>query len=208
MKAELQAFEFSASEQAAIARAMDTEKPWDHGDVVDIRKRIKMFHLRLNGDVCCYCQRDLRGEFQLVIDVEHVLPSSKFKPQVFEIWNLGASCKRCNMSIKKADTSFFLGTGPFLDSAQYKLAHPNLDDVERHLIRLVQQAGRSRIVKYVIRESEKGRYTYDYFRLAELETSSYDEAQGANRTDLAYPLEFETMRSRVDALRAEAASGA
>lgn len=207
MKAELKAFEFSAAEQAAIAAAMTTAKPWDQAEVADIRKRIKEFHLVLNEHVCCYCQRDLKGEFKLVIDVEHVLPSSKFKPQTFEIWNLSASCKRCNMCIKKADIAFLdvEGAGSLLDSARYKLAHPNFDNVEEHLVRLAQQAGRVRIVKYMIKTATKGQYTYDYFRLLELETNSYDEAQGANRVHPAHPTELEAMRSRVEALRAQTA---
>src|SRR4051794_34366603 len=127
MKAELEAFEFSAAEQAAIAAAMATEKPWEQVEVADIRKRIKTFHLELNEHVCCYCQRDLKGEFAMVIDVEHILPTSVFKPQTFEIWNLSASCKRCNMQIKQADVTFLEEAGTLLDSARYKLAHPNFD---------------------------------------------------------------------------------
>lgn len=205
MKPELEAFEFSAAEQAAIATAMATAKPWDQAEVADIRKRIKRFHLALNEHVCCYCQRDLQGEFKMVIDVEHVLPTSKFKPQTFEIWNLSASCKRCNMHIKKADVAFLEEAGSLLDSARYKLAHPNFDDAEEHLVRLVQQAGRTRIVKYMIKTAAKGQYSYDYFRLLELETNSYDEAQGANRTDPIHTSELEIMRSRVEALCAQTA---
>lgn len=201
MRAELKAFKFSVAELAAIDVAMATAKPWKHDGVVEIRKRIKKFHLALNEEVCCYCQRDLKGEFEMVIDVEHVLPSSKFKSQTFEIWNLSASCKRCNMHIKKADLTFLEKVGSLLDSARYKLAHPNFDDVEEHLVRLVQQVGRKRIAKYMIKTAAKGLYTYDYFHLKELETNSYDDAQGANWTDPAHMSELEIMRSRVETLR-------
>lgn len=205
MKAELEAFEFSAAEKEAIKAAMATPKPWEQAEVAEVRQRIKKFHLALNEHVCCYCQRDLNGEFEMVIDVEHVLPTSKFKSQTFEIWNLSASCKRCNMRVKKADVAFLEEAGSLLDSARYKLAHPNFDDVEEHLVRLSQQAGRKRIVRYMIKTAAKGQYTYDYFRLLELEINSYDEAQGANQTDPANPSEFETMRSRVEALLVQTA---
>jgi len=207
MKAELAAFEFSVAEQTAITAAMATAKPWDHADVSGIRARIKDFHLALNEHVCCYCQRDLTGEFAMVIDVEHVLPSSKFKALIFKIWNLSASCKRCNLKIKQADVGFLEAFGCLNDSARYKLAHPNFDDVEEHLVRLMQQAGRTRIIKYMVKTTTKGQYTFDYFRLKELETNSYDEAQGANQTDPAHASEFETMRSRVEELYAQAATG-
>lgn len=200
MKAEITGFVFDDEEQAAIAEAMSAAKPWYHPVVKGIRKRIKEFHLNMTADTCCYCQRDLNGEFTLVIDVEHVLPSSLYKPQTFQMWNLSASCKRCNMDIKKNDVSFLQGNGSLEDSARYKLAHPNFDDVEDHLLRLVQQVGRTRIVKYVKRTRDKGNYTYEYFRLTELETSSYDEAQGANRTNIDHMGNYESMRSRVDAL--------
>lgn len=200
MKAEITEFVFDEEEQTAIEEAMSVTKPWYHPGVKDVRRRIKDFHLRMTADTCCYCQRDLNGEFTLVIDVEHVLPSSLYKPQTFQIWNLSASCKRCNMDIKKNDVSFLQGTGSLEDSARYKLAHPNFDDVEDHLLRLVQQVGRTRIVKYIQKTPDKGHYTYEYFRLRELETSSYDKAQGANKTDPDHVENFESMRSRVNAL--------
>jgi len=206
LKAELEEFLFDEAEQALIDVAMATSKPWDHDDVAAIRKRIKDFHLKLNEDVCCYCQRDLQGEFQMVIDVEHILPTTKFKGQTFKIWNLSASCKRCNLYIKKADASFINNGSPFEESATYKFAHPNFDDPESHVIRVVQQIGKSRIVKYFIATPDKGQYTYDYFKFSELETDSFDKAQGASRKASAHPQEFETMWNRVAALHADTAS--
>lgn len=208
MKAELENFAFDADESASIGVAMLTEKPWQQDCVEQVKRRIKAFHLTMTNDTCCYCQRDLHGEFTMVIDVEHVLPTSKFKLHTFDIWNLSASCKRCNMDIKKADVSFLHeGEGSLEDSARYKLAHPNFDEPEEHLMRLVQQAGRSRIVKYFVLTPDKGDFTYKYFRLSELETSSYDEAQGANKTDPDHVGTFESMRARVDELVASTGAG-
>ncbi|WBX94490.1 HNH endonuclease [Pseudoxanthomonas mexicana] len=200
MKAEITAFTFDRDEQVAIEAALLTDKPWYDPGVAAIRRRIKDFHLGLTQYTCCYCQRDLHGEFTMVIDVEHVLPSSEYKPQTFLMWNLSASCKRCNMDIKKNDVSFIQGLGSLEDSSRYKLAHPNFDNPEDHLARFVEQVGRSRIVKYVIHTPDKGRFTYEYFKLRELETSSYDEAQGANRTDPDHADKFESMRARVEEL--------
>ncbi len=208
MKAELENFVFYPNESALIEDAMLTKNPWGQGCVKQVKKRIKEFHLTLTNDTCCYCQRDLRGEFTMVIDVEHILPTSKFKLNTFDMWNLSASCKRCNMDIKKADTSFLhQGNISLEDSARYKLAHPNFDEPEEHIMRLVQQAGRSRIVKYFIRTPDKGEFTYKYFKLSELETSSYDEAQGANKTDPDHVDTFESMRARVDELVTSTGAG-
>ena len=201
MKAEITAFTFDEDERLAIEVALLTDKPWYDPGVKDIKRRIKDFHLGMTVDTCCYCQRDLLGEFTMVIDVEHVLPSSKYKPQTFLMWNLSASCKRCNMDIKNDDVSFIQGDGSLEDSSRYKLVHPNFDNPEDHLVRFAEQVGRSRIVKYVVHTPDKGRYTYDYFKLKELETISYDEAQGANKTDPDHADKFESMRVRVNELQ-------
>lgn len=201
MRPELIAFSYTDDEVLAIRTAYKSTKPWDEKVVKDVKRRIKDFHLELNDDICCYCQRDLRGEFQMVIDVEHILPSSLYVDLTFEIWNLSSSCKRCNMLIKKDDIDFIDPTvSNFFSPAHYKFIHPNFDEIERHLLRCVSQIGKKRLVKYIINNSTKGAYSYDYFKLMNLETTAFDEAQGANLTDQNNPEAFEVMRARVQEL--------
>lgn len=203
MRPEILTFGYSSIERNAIAVAMGSDKPWDAkgNDIEGVKRRIKDFHLALNGHVCCYCQRDLTGEFQMVIDAEHILPSSKFKDLTFEIWNLSASCKRCNMLIKREHIDFVnLDEPNFFRSQHYDFVHPNLDEIERYILRLVTQAGRRRLVKYVFEADTKGEYTYWYFHLDKLETDSFDEAQGANLRDPMMRVGLDMMRARVDLL--------
>ncbi|UID77512.1 hypothetical protein J3U96_12985 [Stenotrophomonas maltophilia] len=102
------------------------------------------------------------------------------------------------MDIKKNDVSFLQGSGSLEHSARYKFAHPNFDEVEDHIVRVAEQVGKARIVKYVRKSEDKGQYTYEYFNLSELEIGSYDEAQGASRTDSERVDIIESMRFRVN----------
>lgn len=206
MRPEILAFTYSQIEQNAIGVAMGLDKPWEAegNDVKDVKRRIKDFHLALNGHVCCYCQRDLTGEFQMVMDVEHILPSSKFKGLTFEIWNLSASCKRCNMLIKREHIDFLnLDEPNFFRSGHYEFVHPNLDEIYHYILRFVTQVGQHRLVKYLFKADTKGEYTYWYFHLDKLETDSFDEAQGATLRDPLARAGLDMMRARVDSLLQE-----
>lgn len=180
MKHAVTTFEFSDADKKLIEAALKLPKPWECPSVVKIKTAIKDFHLGVSKDVCCYCQRELHGEFTMVVDAEHVLPISKpeYKPLAFTIWNLSASCKRCNMLVKKDKVDFLDPSVKDIKNSQhYKLAHPNFDEAEDHLMRAVSQMGKTRIVKYVVVTADKGRFTYDFFRLKDLELALFDAAQ-------------------------------
>lgn len=187
MKAELDAFNFSDDEKSLIETAMTEVRPWESELVSVIKKRIKDFHLELNGKMCCYCYRDLTGEFSLVIDIEHILPKRHFSPLTFDIRNLSVACKRCNMKMKRDDLDFLnlpVDMAEFAISTKYKIIHPNIDDKNAHLKRIALQCSDIRIVKYVpIDNSEKGVFSYQYFNLRELEIDSFDAAQNANQME-------------------------
>lgn len=205
MQADLVDFSYSPEEQDKIFEALKKSKPWDEKgkELAAIKRRIKDFHLNRNGQTCCYCQRDLRGEFQMVMDVEHILPCSQYKALTFEIWNLSSSCKRCNMLIKRDSVDFLNKLEPnFFKSKHYDFVHPNFDEVHHYIVRVVTQAGRQSLVKYVFEEDTKGEYTYWYFHLDKFETDSFDEAQGAIKGRLARA-GLDLMRARVNALLQE-----
>jgi hypothetical protein len=125
----------------------------------------------------------MHGWHGLSIDIEHVLPkgNGKYPELTFELRNLSVSCKRCNMGIKREDTSFYIGgqndVAPF-KSANYKFIHPNLDVANDHLEILTMQHNEKLMIKYeVVGASTKGRSAYEYFKLRTLELNSFDEAQ-------------------------------
>ncbi|WP_242140818.1 HNH endonuclease [Sphingomonas sp. TREG-RG-20F-R18-01] len=188
----LDTFEFTQQEQAVIEQAMATAKPWDwkpKGELGEafkaIKNRIREFHLVRHNHRCCYCRRDLKGGGHFMIDREHVLPKSieAFKLFAFTKWNLGASCKRCNMEYKGSKIDFVVTTDDadvLQDGANYRFIHPNFDRYKDHISRVASEDDDIVVVRFTKKEgSEKGAFTYDYFNLAGLEREILDEAQGA-----------------------------
>ena len=126
----------------------------------------------------------MHGWHGLTIDIEHVLPkcNGKFPQYTFDQRNLSVSCKRCNMGIKRNDTSFYNGgldePDPF-KSEHYKFIHPNLDNIDNHLEFHSETHNTKIMIKYrVVNASLKGKYAFAYFQLQKLELNSFDEAQG------------------------------
>ncbi len=204
MKDGLNAFVYSDDDRELIEEALKTARPWDSPLVKDVKDRIKNFHMAFGDELCCYCYRDLHGEFKLDIDTEHIAPKRHYKGLIFDIRNLSVACKRCNMQMKRDNLDFL--NLPFVDEdiengQKYKLIHPNIDVRNDHLVRLAAQANAIRVTKYVIKPgSEKGKFAYDYFKLSELEIDSFDEAQGANVTSDADDGTISKVRSIVKAI--------
>lgn len=124
-----------------------------------------------------------------MIDREHILPKSKpeYKDYTFALWNLAVACKRCNMQFKGRKTVFIRDpVGPSFPSeaADYLFIHPNFDEWEHHLSRVVIQQDRAVLVHYTVRQgSVKGEYTLGFFALRDLETNSYDQGQKGEADD-------------------------
>ena len=185
MKTELEEFKYSAAESEIIATAMTLLRPWDCATIEKIKQRIKAFHLQLGENLCCYCYRDVQGEFSMVLDIEHILPKRHYKPLTFDIRNLSVACKWCNMKIKRDDLDFLrlpVNVEDIEDGDKYKIIHPNIDERDAHLVRIVLQRNAKKIVKYtVVGNSAKGKFSYKYFQLQDFEVDSFDSAQGANQ---------------------------
>lgn len=166
--------------KAAIAAG---GKIWEHQLLADFKRKIKDYNRYLQSEQCCYCRRSLADEFNMVIDIEHVLPKKHFSEFMFETFNLSVSCKRCNMEIKGEDISFVTNVNAVkaspMDTNLYRLIHPNLDDYFSHIKYLVKTVNAKSIVKYqVFKGSIKGDFTYKYFDLSEIENEALNQAQG------------------------------
>lgn len=187
----LEGFVLDEAELAIIASALATPKPWNWapggGDgiaIKSVKAKIRQLHMVRHGSRCCYCRKNLHGGGHFVIDREHVLPKSKdaFRHLAFSIWNIGISCKRCNMQYKKDRVDFIVNqTDPIAlkTSENYLLIHPNFDCYKDHIGYSSKQDDDITVVKYTtVPGSEKGRFTFEYFNLKELEVGNHDEAQG------------------------------
>lgn len=174
--------EFSEAEKKIIATVLSQEKfQWDCDELTDIKKNIKLYLKDKWTEQCCYCSRGMEDEFNMVIDIEHILPKSQFKTLAFEPDNLHLSCKRCNMNIKNERTDFLQDLGQahkdFRDSANYKFIHPNLDTKGKHITYVNCTINETKFIKFHPL-TEKGQYSYSYFRLENIERNSFSKAQG------------------------------
>lgn len=169
-----------ANIEAAIAAK---GKIWENKLLNDFKRKIKIYNRYKQNEQCCYCRKNFKGEFNMVIDIEHILPKNQYKHLMFATYNLSISCKRCNMNIKKEDISFLtdivsVNANP-TDSNLYKIIHPNFDNYFTHLEYHTQTINDKKIIKYkIVADSSKGQFTYNYFQLTELEIDSINKAQG------------------------------
>lgn len=156
---------------------------WNDEKIKQLKVKIKESLKKRQRNVCCYCLRSFHGEFNLVIDIEHILPKHKYAIKMFDLRNLAASCKRCNMKIKGRRLDFLSKTfhdeiTPY-NKESYLFIHPNADLFEDHISYTYNQKGRDIIVKYeVLEDSDKGNFSYDFFKLEQLSVHTYNEAQG------------------------------
>ena len=163
-------------------------KIWENDLLADFKQKIKAYYRGILGEQCCYCRKNSLGEFKFVLDIEHILPKSVFSHLMFTMYNLSVSCKRCNMSIKNQDVSFLSDvtavTANPKDTSLYKFIHPNFDDYFSHLNFYTKIENQQKIIKYtIVADSAKGQFTYDYFKLEELETDSINMAQGVKEAE-------------------------
>lgn len=180
---------FDAIDKTDISNAIAAGGRIWYNPILDRLKR-KIKDSFMNNDVakCCYCSRLFVGEFNMVVDIEHVLPQGQipFDSERFAVTNLNIACKRCNMEIKKGDTSFIVSIPKmgksYYQSNHYKFVHPNLDIYTDHITLKNIRWGDAIFVKYILRNKDKALYTYEYFRLKELEVDTINKAQGTKTT--------------------------
>lgn len=187
----LENFKFTADEETVISQALLNADPWDSEDndeLKAIKGRIRDYHLQRHKYTCCYCRAGLRGRGNFTIDREHILPKKKYKNLTFAMSNLSVSCKRCNMEYKKNKIDFVINSATVeaahTDSSRYRFVHPNYDNWSDHLSRIGFQYDTFELVVFrVLGGSEKGDYTYRYFKFDRYCAESLDIAQGIQGMD-------------------------
>ncbi|PWG82597.1 HNH endonuclease family protein [Pararcticibacter amylolyticus] len=172
-------------------RQNDTTKIWDEEELAPVKQKIKAHYRGLLGEKCCYCCKNTHGEFKLVLDIEHILPKAHYLPFALSPFNLSVACKRCNMNVKGEKTSFLKDPAAAHitpeDTDNYKIIHPNFDSYFDHLCYENTTRNDTKMIKYTVQnDSEKGKFTYQFFRLKELEVDTVNAAQGIK----AKPMKF------------------
>jgi len=158
---------------------------WSSGHLDEFKRNLKDFYRNEQNQQCCYCKRVTVGEFRMVLDIEHILPKGTpaYRRHMFEPKNLSIACKRCNMEIKKQDTSFISITAnfdpDFFDSNNYLFIHPHTDNYWDHIDYSMVVENDYMLIQYTVKSPNgKGQYTYDYFKLNDLEVDAINNAQG------------------------------
>lgn len=175
---------FSSDDQEIINECIEKgHSSWNDKKLKGLKEKIKEELKNRQKNVCCYCLRSFYGEFNYVIDIEHILPKHKFVYKMFDLRNLAASCKRCNMKIKGRRIDFLSGSfddeNTCYNTESYLFIHPNFDVFEEHISYTHNQKGRDVIVKYdVLNNSDKGEFSYEFFKLEKLSVHTYNVAQG------------------------------
>lgn len=194
----LDGFQFTDEETAAIRFALNQTdvSPWDEDKlqcspemkacISDLKNRIRQFHLAEQNHACCYCKTPTLGNVDFIVDREHILPKGKYREYTYEIWNLSASCKRCNMSYKKESTDFIEDEESIRTDLhnpnRYKFVHPNFDCWHTNLNRVVYENNGMKLI-VIASWTTKGDYTKAFFNLSELEVDTFYTAQGGNLID-------------------------
>lgn len=161
---------------------------WKNPLLKELKAKIKSFYRTEGRELCCYCRKDFQGEFNMVIDIEHILPKGNplFTKYMFDMDNLNIACKRCNMNVKGGNINFIVDIDTIIPdyklSEKYLFIHPNIDVYKDNLKFVSYREDESKLTKY-FPLTEKGKFTYKFFKLNEIETDSFDEAQGISPRD-------------------------
>lgn len=179
---------YTKEEMAIIEQAKNNGGDiWDNLILNPVKRRVKLYYRAKNFEQCCYCRRDLQDEFNMVIDIEHILPKGNtlFSEYMFDIENLNISCKRCNMNIKNDRIDFIVDLSKikpnYKVSRKYHFIHPNLDNYFDHIDYESTIRNNKKLIKYNCK-SEKGKYTYSYFHLDRIEINTLSKVQGVEIT--------------------------
>lgn len=180
---------FTPQEEATIAAVL--AKPgniWDDELVAEIKNKIKDYFTDNDISQCCYCGTIFKGVHRISIDIEHILPKGKYRPLTFDPRNLNVACKKCNLTSKGQKIDFLndpvvMGTD-YYNSSHYKFIHPNIDVYNDHLKIITSRNGNNILHKYIVKNEDKGRYTYNYFHLEDFEINFINTAQGIKEKSL------------------------
>ena len=169
-----------------IEKAYNENNPWDSEHIRSFKTWIKKYKRTLQDESCCYCLRDTTDEFSLSLDLEHILPKSVFKRNIFDFFNIAVACKRCNMRIKKARLDFLnqdlneyrlKWSYKIYRSSNYKFIHPILDSIYEHL-HIEEKRSNAKKLRLYFPQTAKGHFTYEYFNLEALQVHQIEKLQG------------------------------
>lgn len=123
---------FSKEESTCIENNFISHNDWEKG-VFDVIKTNIVAHLRpQQGNTCCYCKYELGYDIKQV-DIEHILPKSKYEKFTFNGKNLALSCPACN-TIKSTKEVLTKSVVRYpRNSKKVKIIHAHYDNYSEHI---------------------------------------------------------------------------
>ena len=131
----------SGADHATLRQgAADKTVTWSPKDpalaalVADFKAEVKEYYYWAQRRRCCYCSFELQGH-KLTYDAEHILDKDDYPEHTFELTNLAAVCKHCNISKSNQSISSSGTRFPTLSLVpdHYRIVHPHLDEWSVHL---------------------------------------------------------------------------
>lgn len=125
-------YAFTSIEKRCIKDNFYTYHDWEKGIFDTIKKNI-IDHLRpQQGNACCYCKKQLGHDIGEV-DIEHIIPKSRYGQFTFTPKNLALSCKPCNTKkstkeVLKSEVKSHPRT-----SSNFKIIHAHYDNYFEHI---------------------------------------------------------------------------
>ena len=123
---------FSIEELQCIKDNFTSHTDWEKVIFDGIKKNI-VDHLRpQQANTCCYCKNQLGHDIKQV-DIEHILPKSKYEKFTFNGKNLALSCPACN-TIKSTKEVLKKPLVRYPRSSNHiKIIHAHYDNYSEHI---------------------------------------------------------------------------
>ncbi|NUY35958.1 hypothetical protein F0160_37255 [Paraburkholderia sp. JPY303] len=124
--------------RAAGARShkyWNTQPEEDKPIYKSFKTEVKSHYRSEQGTRCCYCSVEIQNDHS-TFDAEHILDKSTHPQFMFELNNLAASCRPCNRA-KSAKVVLADGVQcqtVSVESTDYQIVHPHLDEWDHHLM--------------------------------------------------------------------------
>ncbi|MDC9582789.1 HNH endonuclease [Xenorhabdus sp. PR6a] len=148
---------YSEHSSKKISEKMEEEnfcgRNWGDDDLEVVRREIKDFYIREQKHTCAYCKQEIRSNNGRHWDIEHIISRESVHEFMFEPKNLCVSCPECNQ--RKGPNKVTHSKArkkPPLNSLDYFIVHPHLDNYEDHIEPV-------KIGEFYFSKSEKGEKT-------------------------------------------------
>lgn len=125
-------YSFNHEENKIIDHHFSCHEDWEKPVFNEIKKRI-IEHLRVQQENrCCYCKRELGFDIKDV-DIEHVIPKSKYAIYTFYSYNLALSCPGCNTKKSHKDVLDAPAKRYPRSPNRFIIVHPHYDNYSDHI---------------------------------------------------------------------------